>query len=396
MKILVLNAGSSSLKYRFFDEMKAVAEGVVEHIGETRGPKDHAEALETAEKSLAKSGALDSFEELDGAGHRVVHGGERFVEPVVIDDEVVKAIHALIPLAPLHNPANLVGIETMRRKVPKLPQVAVFDTAFHQTMKKEAYLYAIPIEFYEKEGVRRYGFHGTSHFYVAKEAAKILGEDMDKTNLITLHLGNGASACAIENGKSVDTSMGFTPLQGLVMGTRSGDVDPEIPLWMAKKGLDADLILNKKSGLKGLCGENDMRLIEKRALCGDEAARDALNVFIHRIRHYVGAYYALLGRVDAIVFTGGIGENSALVRRLVCRSLENLGIAIDAQKNIDNECNIASSKASVPVFVIATNEELEIARQTKTVLEAHLSSSGVKSFKANNFKGEQYGNQSGS
>jgi acetate kinase len=369
MKILVLNAGSSSLKYKLFEDLQSIAEGIVEHIGESGGVKDHAEALRKIEALLAENGTLHSFDVLDGVGHRVVHGGERFVEPVRIDDEVIAAIKALIPLAPLHNPANLAGIEMMRQRAPHLPQVAVFDTAFHQTMKKEAYLYAIPIEFYEKEGIRRYGFHGTSHAYVAKEASRMLGQDMSETNLITLHLGNGASVCAVKNGKSVETSMGFTPLQGLVMGTRCGDIDPEIPLWMVKKGLDAEVILNKKSGLKGLCGENDMRLVEERAAGGDEAAKMALEVFVHRIRHYIGAYYALLGEVDALVFTGGIGEHSALVRQLACRSLENLGICLDTQKNLEGECDISVNESLVKIFVIPTNEELEIARQAEAVLE---------------------------
>ena len=368
MRILVLNSGSSSLKYKLFERRQKIAEGVVEHIGEEGGVKDHREALEIAEKALIDAGAIDSFERLDAVGHRVVHGGERFIEPTRIDADVIEAIRDLIPLAPLHNPANLEGIEMMAKKVPQVPQVAVFDTAFHQTMAKKAYLYAIPLELYEKYGVRRYGFHGTSHGYVAKKAAEKLGKSLEETNLITLHLGNGASVCAIRNGKSVDTSMGFTPLAGLVMGTRCGDIDPEIPILMEKKGMDADKILNKESGLKGLCGENDMRQIQKRAVSGDEESRTALEVYVHRIRHYIGAYVAELGSVDAIVFTAGIGEHSVLIRQMVCEGLDGLGIVLDAEKNQQGVEEISLETSSVRIFVLPTDEELEIALQTETVL----------------------------
>ncbi len=368
MKILVLNSGSSSLKYKLFDRRRKVAEGLVEKIGEEGGVKDHREALESAERDLVERGALASFEDLDAAGHRVVHGGERFIEPTRIDSEVIEAIRELIPLAPLHNPANLAGIEMMARKVPQLPQVAVFDTAFHQTMPKEAYLYAIPMELYEKDGVRRYGFHGTSHSYVAKMAAEKLGRPLESLNLITLHLGNGASACAIENGKSVDTSMGFTPLAGLVMGTRCGDLDPEIAILMQKRGVDADRILNKLSGLKGLCGENDMRSVQEAALSGDEAAQTALKVYTHRIRHYIGAYFAILGRVDAIVFTAGVGEHSTLVRKLSCEGLEAMGIELDAARNEAGREDISAEGSKVRILVLPTDEELEIALQTEAVL----------------------------
>ncbi|WP_201353489.1 acetate/propionate family kinase [Hydrogenimonas urashimensis] len=369
MKILVLNSGSSSLKYKLFSEGEAVADGIVEHIGEEGGVKDHREALEIAEKALIRAGAVESFDRLDAVGHRVVHGGERFIEPVRIDSEVIGAIRDLIPLAPLHNPANLEGIEMMKKKVPHVPQVAVFDTAFHQTMPKRSYLYAIPLEFYENYGVRRYGFHGTSHMYIAKKAAERLGKPLKTVNLITLHLGNGASACAIEKGQSVDTSMGFTPLAGLVMGTRSGDIDPEIPVMMEKKGLDADTVLNKQSGLRGLCGENDMRRIQERAAAGDEKSRTALEVYVHRIRHYIGAYMAQLGRVDALVFTAGIGEHSPLVRQMVCRGLEPLGIVLDTKKNADGRRDISAPKSQIRIFVIPTDEELEIALQTEAVLK---------------------------
>ena len=368
MKILVLNAGSSSLKYKLFDNRRVLAQGSVAHIGEPGGVPNHEKALETAESSLIEKGVLRSFGELDGVGHRVVHGGERFRAPTRIDKGVIDAIRALIPLAPLHNPANLQGIESMAKKAPNVPQVAVFDTAFHQTMPKEAWLYALPMRFYEKEGIRRYGFHGTSHYYVAKEAAKRLKRPLNECNLITLHLGNGASLCAIKEGKSVDTSMGFTPLAGLVMGTRSGDVDPEIPILLQKQGYDADKILNKESGLKGLCGDNDLRRIQDRAAAGDEAALTALRVYTRRIRHYLGAYMAQLGHLDALVFTAGVGEHSATVRRMVCEGLENFGIALDSARNDRNETEISDDSSAIKVFVIPTDEELEIAMQTETLL----------------------------
>ncbi|WP_456381127.1 acetate/propionate family kinase [Hydrogenimonas sp.] len=368
MKILVLNSGSSSLKYKLFEDRRSMAEGVIERIGEEGGVKNHHEALESVEKDLVERGVLASFGELDAVGHRVVHGGEKFVRPTRIDAEVIEAIRELIPLAPLHNPANLEGIETMAKKAPLLPQVAVFDTAFHQTMPEEAYLYAIPIELYEKEGIRRYGFHGTSHRYVAERAAERLGKPLERVNLITLHLGNGASACAVENGRSVDTSMGFTPLAGLVMGTRCGDLDPEIPILMERKGMDADKVLNKRSGLKGLCGENDVRTIRAAMLSGDAAAERALKIYAYRIRHYVGAYFAVLGRVDALVFTAGVGEHSAYVRGAVCEGLEHLGIRIDESRNERGERDIAADDSPVRVFVIPTDEELEIAIQTEAVL----------------------------
>jgi len=371
MKILVLNAGSSSLKYKLYQELKEVAEGHIEHIGEQNGPKDHRDALLNVEKALMKSGSMESFGELDAVGHRVVHGGEKFVEPVRIDDRVVEAIRALIPLAPLHNPANLQGIELMRKLIPETPQVAVFDTAFHQSMDREAYLYAIPLALYVTYGIRRYGFHGTSHAYVAKEAAALLQKPLERLDLITLHLGNGASACAIRNGRSIETSMGFTPLEGLVMGTRCGDIDPEIPIFLQKEGMDADTLLNKESGLKGLCGYNDVRTIEKMAEAGDETARTALKIFARRIKKYIGAYTALLGNVDAVVFTAGIGEHSAGVRRMVCEGLEHLGICLDDKKNRKNANIVSTEGSDVKILVIPTDEALEIARQTETVLSVH-------------------------
>ena len=270
-------------------------------------------------------------------GHRVVHGGETFREPVVIDDGVVDAIRAHIPLAPLHNPPNLTGIEVARALLPSSPQVAVFDTAFHQTLPKEAFLYAVPRELYEKEGVRRYGFHGTSHAYVAGRAAEHLGRTLEELNLITVHLGNGASMAAVRGGKCVDTTMGMTPLAGLVMGTRSGDVDPALPFFLADHlGMSLrqiDDLLNRESGLKGLCGLIDMREILARRAAGDEGAATAVEVYAYRVKKYIGAFLAVLGRLDALVFTAGVGENSPEIRALCCRGLEGLGIAVDSGRN---------------------------------------------------------------
>jgi len=367
MKILVLNAGSSSLKYKLFKDLKELTSGQIEHIGEDSGVKNHYEALLQVEKELTFRGQM-SFKELDAIGHRVVHGGEKFTQPVKIDDNVIETIKEVSSLAPLHNPANLQGILMMRELLPNTPQVAVFDTAFHQTMEPEAYLYAIPYELYEKYGIRRYGFHGTSHAFVAKKASEILNIPLKELNLITLHLGNGASACAIKDGKSIETSMGFTPLEGLVMGTRSGDIDPEIPIFLQRVGMEADTVLNKQSGLKGICGQNDMREVEELALKGDEKAKLAIKIFVHRVKEYIGAYVALLGRVDAIIFTAGVGEHSSLVRSLVCDGLESMGMVIDREKNEKNEPIFSTDDSVVKLMVIPTNEELEIACQTEMVL----------------------------
>jgi len=342
MIILVLNAGSSSLKYKLFDSVNCdvLKEGLVENIG-IKNPifKNHHDALESLE--------ID-FNSIDAVGHRVVHGGEKYSNSILIDETVLKGIEELISLAPLHNPANLEGIKLLQTKLGQTPQVAVFDTAFHSTMPKEAFLYALPIEMYEKNNIRRYGFHGTSHSYVLKRSAEILQKDVNNLNLITLHLGNGASVCAIENGKSIDTSMGFTPLEGLVMGSRSGDIDPAIVLYMQRElqlSLDeVDKILNKKSGLIGICHENDVRKIINAK---DDNAQLALSLMIRRIKKYIGAYLALLGKVDAIVFTGGIGENSSYIRDKVLSSKLFSGI---------------------DVLVIKTDEELEIMHEVISVL----------------------------
>ncbi len=393
MKVLVLNSGSSSIKFQLFrsDDWRVLASGAVARIGEALGEfkgqwrddldqvqgftvhlpiPDHREGLEHIAARLRESGVLGDISELGAVGHRVVHGGEAFQRPTRVDEGVVAAIRGMIPLAPLHNPANLEGIQVALRLFPGVPQVAVFDTAFHQTMAPAAYRYAIPENLYREQRVRRYGFHGTSHAYVSRRAAALLGRDPADCNLITLHLGNGASAAAVRGGRSIDTSMGLTPLEGLVMGTRCGDLDPAIPFYLARNlGMDIavlDDLLNRRSGLLGLCGANDMREIHRRIGQGDPAAALALDVFCHRLRKYLGAYWVELGRLDALVFTGGIGENDAEVRSRTCAGLEGMGIWLDAAANqvcAQVERPISEAGSPVAVLVIPTKEELEIARQ---------------------------------
>jgi acetate kinase len=324
----------------------------------------------------ADSAVIRNPAELLGIGHRVVHGGEAFREPVLIDEKVLETIRELIPLAPLHNPANLLGIEAARQVFPGVPQVAVFDTAFHQSMPPHAFIYALPYSFYVLHRVRRYGFHGTSHLWVAKKAASHLEKPLTAINLITLHLGNGASAAAIRQGLSVDTSMGMTPLEGFVMGTRSGDLDPAIPFYLSRVTHmaygDLEALLNKGSGLKGICGANDMRGILQMANRGEPQAQLALELYCYRIKKYIGAYSAVLGRVDAVVFTGGIGENASVIRERVCGGLENLGITIDRAKNETARGNVAEigkNGAPVSVLVVRTDEEREIAQQTISAIE---------------------------
>ena len=335
MKLAVINSGSSSLKFKLFDmsDESVIFQTNIEEID------SHVDALNKVVEELKNIGI--SFYDLDAVGHRVVHGGEKFKSATLITDEVIKEIDRLSLLAPLHNPANLQGIISVKNIAPDLKQYAIFDTAFHTTMPKEAYLYALPYEMYEKYGIRRYGFHGTSHFYIAKECAKRLNKRLDELNIISMHLGNGESICAIENGKSIDTSMGFTPLEGLIMGTRSGDIDPAIVLYLQRTlGYDVnemDNILNKKSGLKGICGQSDVREI---IASNDPKSKLALDMMIRRVRKYVGAYMSLMDRVDALVFTGGIGEHSEYIRNRISKKFD--------VKN---------------TFVIDTNEELEIARQ---------------------------------
>jgi acetate kinase len=394
VKVVTLNCGSSSIKYGVYsvDDCALIASGLLEKIGsaeshlkqkrlakdgtldtrEISGPiADHWEGFDFIMKTNADDRIIKDDSQLFGIGHRVVHGGELFSKPAIIDDKVIAAIRKLIPLAPLHNPHNLLGIEVTRKRSPDVHQVAVFDTAFHQTLPPHAYHYALPYEFYTGHGVRRYGFHGTSHYYVAKVAAGHLGKPLEEVNLITLHLGNGASAAAVQNGKCIDTSMGLTPLEGLIMGTRCGDIDPAIHFYLMRQaGMSADEIeklLNSKSGLKGICGMNDMRQIQQKAEAGDEQAMLALDMFCYRIRKYIGAYSAVINRTDAIVFTGGIGENSAIVRERTCSGLGNLGISLDLQKNkavSGTISEIQEDGSSIKVMVVATDEELEIAHQT--------------------------------
>jgi acetate kinase len=362
-RVLVLNCGSSSVKYRLYDGDVAVDGGLIERIGEGgQGPRDHEAALRDVMERL-------DLGELTAVGHRVVHGGLQFTAPTVIDDAVVAAIRELVPLAPLHNPANLSGIAVARKLLPDTPQVAVFDTAFHRTLPLAAATYAIDRKVTQEYGIHRYGFHGTSHAYVSRCTAALLGRAYEDANIITLHLGNGASACAVAGGHSVATSMGLSPLEGLVMGTRSGDIDPAIVFHLARNaGMSIDEIdnlLNQRSGLLGLCGANDMREVLRRRTSGDAAASLAFDIYCRRITSYVGAYYALLGRVDAITFTAGVGENASAVRAVALANLERLGIAVSAARNEggSGERIISPDGAEVAVCVVPTDEEREIATQ---------------------------------
>lgn len=377
-RVLVLNSGSSSVKYQLLDmaDGSRPASGIVERIGE--GPvADHAAALKQVADELAAKGlGLDS-PELAAVGHRVVHGGTRFTEPTLITDEVVEEIEKLIPLAPLHNPANVTGIKVARALRPDLPQVAVFDTAFHSTVPEAAARYAIDVETADRWGVRRYGFHGTSHAYVSRATAALLDKEPAEVNTIVLHLGNGASASAVAGGRCVETSMGLTPLEGLVMGTRSGDIDPAAIFHLSRVGGmsidEIDTLLNKRSGLAGLCGDNDMREIGRRMSEGDRAAQLAFDIYIHRLRKYVGAYTAVLGRVDAIAFTAGVGENSAAVREAAMRGLTAFGIEVDGVRNALRSASarlISTETSRVAVAVVPTDEEMEIASQTFDLVSA--------------------------
>ncbi len=379
MRILVLNAGSSSVKYQVFSmagNAEVLTSGLVDRIGEPGSEMtSHHHALEHLILHLQREGIIGSGQGIDAIGHRVVHGGERFQQPVLIDADVIAAIRDMIPLAPLHNPANLQGIEVAQQLFPGIPQVAVFDTAFHQTMPPVAFRYALPAELYREYRVRRYGFHGTSHQYVAQQAALYLKRDLSELNLITMHLGNGCSATAIAQGKSVDTSMGMTPLEGLVMGTRCGDLDPALHFYLQREmGLTADALehlLNKQSGLKGICGVGDMREVQSRMDLGDTDAQLAEALFVYRAKKYLGAYFAVLGNVDAIIFTGGIGEHSARIREQICANLQGLGIGVDSNKNQQRSKQVMpfhSDTASVQLLVIPTNEELAIARSTAALI----------------------------
>lgn len=396
MKILVINAGSSSLKYQLLDmeTEKLIAKGVVEKIGlegsmlthKVNGQaytyeqklNNHSESLELVLKVLQdpKIGSLKSLDEIEAVGHRVLHGGEIYSKAVFVDDEVMKNLKKLTPLGPLHMPANISGIEACMKVMPKVPNVALFDTAFHATMPKKAYTYATPYEWYEKYGVRRYGFHGTSHEYIARTVEQI--EGTDKLNIISCHIGNGASLAAIKNGKCVDTSMGLTPLEGLIMGTRSGDLDPAILEYvMDKEGLDIKQmlnILNKKSGLLGISGvSSDIRDVQAEVKKGNERAKLAIDCFVYRIKKYIGSYAAALGGVDVIVFTAGTGENRDEIREEIMKDMEFMGVDFDVEANRNFKrgevCLISKPTSKVKVYVIPTDEELIIARQTKAVVE---------------------------
>lgn len=390
---LVINCGSSSVKYRLLEPVvgHVLARGLVERIGEDGsrlahrvgdgdpqdlpGPfPDHAAAVDGLRRAFDTFGPRLDDTRPAVVGHRVVHGGTAFTDPVLVDDDVLATLDGLNDLAPLQNPANVAAIRTARQAIPGVPQVAVFDTAFHATIPAQACTYAVPVEWRQRYGVRRYGFHGTSYAYVSREAARFLGRDPAELNLIVLHLGNGASACAIAGGRSIDTSMGLTPLQGLVMGTRSGDVDPALPAHLARvAGMSADDVdhaLNHASGLLGLAGAIDVRRISRLAADGDPAARLALEVYCYRIRCYVGAYLAALGRADAVVFTAGVGEHSAEVRSTSLAGLQALGIVVDDARNgapADGPRRISPDGAATAVLVVPTDEEREIAAQALTV-----------------------------
>ena len=395
MKILILNAGSSSLKYQLIDMdgEKLLAKGLVERIGiegshinqkangqvfDAAAPMaNHTEGIQWMLKALLdpEKGALKSMDEIGAVGHRVLHGGERFTASVLVNDEVKEAIKANIPLGPLHNPANLMGIEACEKVMPGTPNVAVFDTAFHQTMPPKAYLYGVPMEYYEKLHVRRYGFHGTSHRYVSKRVCEFLGVDRSKTRVITCHLGNGSSMCAVENGKCIDTSMGITPLEGVIMGTRSGSMDPAVVQYICNNehiSVDEMLtICNKKSGLLGISGlSSDMRDIDKAADEGNERANIARDMLVYGIRKYIGSYAAAMNGVDVIVFTAGIGENNCALRERVMQGFEYLGAKLDPAKNAGcrEEAVISTDDSKVKICVIPTDEEIVIARDTLCIV----------------------------
>lgn len=396
MNILVVNCGSSSLKYQLLnmDNEKVIAKGICERIGidgsfikhTTEGQDSVKEVTDFPNHKVAIAKVLSMLtegntacckpEEISAVGHRVVHGGEKFNKSVIITDEVEKAIEECSALAPLHNPANLTGIAACHELMPSVPMVAVFDTAFHQTMSKHTYMYAIPQEYYKKYGIRKYGFHGTSHKYVSQRAAQMLGKPIEETKIIVCHLGNGASICAVDGGKSVDTSMGFTPLAGLIMGTRCGDMDPAVVTFiMGKEGLspkEMDNIMNKKSGVDALSGlSSDFREIEDGVVAGDEACRFTMDAYQHRVVEYIGAYAAVMNGVDAICFAGGLGENNAVMREEIANMLTWLGVDLDPEKNKCRsvERTLTKESSKVKMFLIPTNEELMIARDTVELVQ---------------------------
>ena len=392
MNILVINCGNSSLKYQLIDSSNenVLAKGLCDRIGiadsfikqTVTGKdatvinvdlKDHNIAIAEVVKALTSKehGVIESLADISAVGHRIVHGGEKFCESVIIDDEAMKAIEDCVPLAPLHNPANIIGIKACQAAMPGVPQVAVFDTAFHQTMPSEAYMYALPYEYYTKHGIRKYGFHGTSHKYVAERCAALMEKPIEDLKIITCHIGNGGSIAAVKGGKCMDTSMGFTPLDGLEMGTRSGILDPAVVLFLMENenlsSKEMNTVLNKKSGLAGVSGvSSDMRDVTAAAKEGNERAKLALDIFAYRVKSYIGQYAAVMNGVDAIVFTAGIGENDIATRFACASGLEYLGVSIDADKNNvrGGEVEISADGSKVKVFVISTNEELAIARET--------------------------------
>lgn len=397
MNVLVINCGSSSLKYQVIDSEseQVLAKGLCERIGidgrlvytPAGGEKEvsdldmptHKQAVQYVIDALTneKTGVIKSLDEIGAVGHRLVHGGEKFASSTVIDDDVIKAVEEVSDLAPLHNPANLIGVRACQELMPGTPMVGVFDTAFHQTMPMEAYMYGLPYEYYEKYKVRKYGFHGTSHSFVSKRMAEILGKPVEDLKIIVCHLGGGASVCAVKGGKSVDTSMGLSPLEGLIMGTRSGDIDPSAMEFICKKeNLDIDGImevLNKKSGVQGLSGvSSDFRDLQAGAAEGNERCAMAVDVFCYRVLKYIGAYVAAMNGVDAIVFTAGLGENDEIVRRKIVSRLGYLGIKLNDEVNNANrgkEVEISTADSRVPVWVVPTNEELAIARETVALLK---------------------------
>ncbi|CUU72497.1 acetate kinase [Campylobacter hyointestinalis subsp. hyointestinalis] len=396
MKILVINSGSSSIKFKLYDMQNkiAICKGLIEQIGsknshakltvlktgenfERSGEiENHGAGIDIMNELLFVSHTLKSLDEIDGVGHRVVQGADLFDDAVLIDEKVMKTIEELIPLAPLHNPAHLAGMKETLKVRPDIPNVAVFDTVFHQTMPKSSYMYPLPLEFYEKYKIRRYGAHGTSHNFVARQGAKILGIDFDKFSCITLHLGSGASVAAIKDGKCIDTSMGLTPLEGLMMGTRCGNIDPAIVPFLMKNanlsGEEIDTIMNKKSGLLAISGTNDMREIEAKMDAGDENAKLAFDMFVLRIKKYIGAYIAILGEINAIIFTAGIGENDARIREAVCSGLEIFGIRMDKNKNsvpLGEPRWVGLPETKVRIIIVPTDEELAIAEDTVRVIE---------------------------
>lgn len=398
MKILVINCGSSSLKYQLIDmdTENSIAKGLVERIGilgsnleqKVIGSdekykvevdlKDHKEAIALVLETLCdkRFGLIKDLDEINAIGHRVVHGGEKYSKSVIVDENVIKNIEDCIKLAPLHNPANLIGIKACKELMKDTPMVVVFDTAFHQTIPEKAFMYGLPYELYEKYSIRKYGFHGTSHFFVANECAKAMGKNIEDLKIITCHLGNGASVSAINGGKSIDTSMGFTPLQGLMMGTRCGDIDPAVVTFLINdlnmSAKEVDEIMNKKSGFLGVSGKSsDSRDIEDLQKQGDKRAELTLEMYCYRIKSYIGAYIAAMNGVDAIVFTAGIGENSSITRYNVCKDMENLGIIIDENKNNvrGKLAEISSDNSKVKVYLVPTNEELVIAKDTQALLK---------------------------